>query len=336
MKEVVSQGRKMFDEESRGANFARGLVKDKWGRLMPYEVWRRFVRVASGALLVFIFSLQASAQPRVPGPSYGPMRNEANAQPQGLPPDLREVRIEQRLNNQVPLDLQFRDEAGRTVQLKEYFGAKPVVLALVYYECPMLCNQVLNGLLGSLKMQSLEIGKDYNVVTVSFDPRETAELAAKKKATYLQRLQRPGAEQGWHFLTGDQDSIKQLADAVGFHYKYDEATKQFAHASAIMVLTPQGRLSHYFYGIEYAPKDLRLALVESSAGKIGSPVDQLLLYCYHYDPTTGKYGAVIMNIMRLGGVVTLLGIGALLLFLKRPQWARASVAEKEQKAGGTI
>jgi protein SCO1 len=216
----------------------------------------------------------------------------------------------------VPLDLMFKDEAGRSVRLGDYFGSKPVVLSLVYYDCPMLCTQVLNGMASSFKTLSFSVGKEFEVVTVSFDPREKPELAAKKKEMYLQRLNSPGAAAGWHFLTGEEAEIKQLAQAVGFRYAFDPATNQFAHASGIMVLTPQGKLARYFYGIEYAPKDLRLGLVEASAGKIGSPVDAVLLYCYHYDPATGKYAWVI-NLYRWGGALTVVGILALLLFLRR-------------------
>ncbi|MBI1927913.1 SCO family protein [Candidatus Poribacteria bacterium] len=237
-----------------------------------------------------------------------------DVQAQGLnasaqPDILREVGIDQRLNEQVPLDLVFRDETGKLVRLGDYFGEKPVILSLVYYECPMLCTLVLNGLLKSLRALSFDVGKEFNVVTVSFNPGETPTLAAAKKAEYIQHYSRPGTAEGWHFLTGQEASIQQLAQAVGFRYVYDAQKNQFAHASGIMVLTPQGRLSHYFYGIEYSPRDIRLSLVEASANKIGSPVDQLLLYCYHYDPTTGKYGVIIMNIIRLAGLGTVLALG---------------------------
>jgi protein SCO1/2 len=236
----------------------------------------------------------------------------------GTPEVLKQVTIEQRLNEQIPLDLRFRDEAGREVQLGEYFKTgRPVVPSLVYYECPMLCNQVLNGLVGTLEAVSFTPGREFEVVTVSFDPRETAELAAKKKETYIKRYRREGAEGGWHFLTGDKASIERLTQSVGFGYVWDERSQQFAHASAIMVATPEGRLSHYFYGIEYSPKELRLSLVEASAGRIGSPVDKLILYCYHYDPTTGKYGPAIMNILRVAGVLTVVGLVALILILRR-------------------
>jgi protein SCO1/2 len=270
-------------------------------------------------LLPFAFYLlpAVAAQSRVPVPSYGPMRERGDAQTAGLPPALLNVGIDQKLNAELPLDATFRDETGRTVQLREYFtGARPVILSLVFYECPMLCNQILNGLTSTMKSMTLGVGQDYDVVTVSFDAREGPELARRKKEGYLQRLNRPGAAAGWHFLTGDETNIKRLTDAVGFRFTYDAQTNQFAHASGIMVLTPAGRISHYFYGVEYAPRDVRLGLVEASAGRIGSPVDQLLLYCYHYDPATGKYAWVI-NLYRWAGALTVAGMIALLLFLRR-------------------
>lgn len=232
---------------------------------------------------------------------------------------LDEVRIDQRLNGSLPLDAEFRDEDGRTVRLGDYFGKKPVILALVYYSCPMLCNQVLNGLTSSLDvLTAYNAGEDFEVVAVSFDPKENADLARQKKETYLRWYHRDGAERGLHFLTGDQASIARLTEAVGFHYKWDEKTSQFIHASGIMIATADGKLARYFYGIEYAPRDLRLGLVESSAGKIGTPVDQLLLYCYHYDPSAGKYGAVVINMIRVGGAITLAAIfGMFLLFRRR-------------------
>jgi len=235
----------------------------------------------------------------------------------GTPEVLRSVSIEQKLGEQVPLDATLRDEAGREVRLGDYFGkGKPVVLALVYYECPMMCNQILNALSGSLVAVSFTAGVEFEVVTVSFDAREGPELAARKKATYMKRYGRQGADSGWHFLTGTQESIDRVTKAVGFNYVWDEQSKQFAHSSAIMVATPEGRLSHYFYGIDYAPKELRLALVEASAGRIGSPVDQLVLFCYHYDPVTGKF-APVMNVVRAAGVLTVLGLVALIVVLRR-------------------
>jgi protein SCO1/2 len=225
----------------------------------------------------------------------------------GAPIDvLRDVGIHQRLDNQVPLDLAFRDETGATVHLSDYFDGKPVILVLAYYRCPMLCTQVLNGLVDSLRGMDFEIGKQFRVITVSFDPREGPEIAARKKENYAAVYGRPGAESGWHFLTGDEDSIAQLTKAVGFRYAFDSALNQFAHASGIMVLTPQGRLSHYFLGINFPSRDVRLSLVEASQGRIGSPVDRLLLLCYHYDPATGKYYGATMTFVRLAAIATVL------------------------------
>ncbi len=250
-------------------------------------------------------------------PLYGP-RPELGTTDNGLPRALDNVGIDQKLNEQIPLDIVFRDESGRDVRLGEYFNhGRPVIISLVYYECPMLCNQVLNGLTGSLKTLSFDVGKEFDVVTISFDARETSQLAAEKKASYIARYGRPGAEQAWHFLTGDQNSINAITKAVGFRYAYDTASKQFAHASGIMLATPEGKLARYFYGIEYAPKELRLSIVEASANKVGSPVDQLLLYCFHYDPSSGKYGLAIMKVVRLGGMLTIVGIFALLIILRR-------------------
>lgn len=238
---------------------------------------------------------------------------------------LEDVGIDQRLGERLPLDAEFLDESGNHVRLGDYFGKKPVVLALVYYTCPMLCNQVLNGLTSGLDVLSFDIGKEFEVVTVSFDPRETPELARSKKQTYMDWYKRPGAAEGWHFLTGDRSSIEKLTEAVGFHYKYDAATNQFIHASGIMLATADGKLARYFYGIEYAPKDLRFGLIEASQNKIGNPVDRLLLYCYHYDPASGKYGAVAINILRLAGIATVVGVAAMLLLLRhrRPRNADA-------------
>jgi protein SCO1/2 len=281
---------------------------------------RWVVAVALLTMLIFAGSISASAQIGQKygnSPLYGP-RPELGSADNGLPKTLDNVGVDQKLNEQLPLDLVFRDETGREVRLGEYFNhGRPVILSFVYYECPMLCNQVLNGLAGSLKTLSFDIGKEYDVVTVSFDARETPQLAAAKKESYMARYNRAGAANGWHFLTGDQKSIDALTQAAGFRYAWDEKSNQFAHASAIMMTTPEGKLARYFYGIEYAPKELRLSIVEASANKIGSPVDQLLLYCYHYDPSSGKYGLAIMNIVRLAGAITVVGIVLLLFLLNR-------------------
>ena len=284
--------------------------------------WRVFVL----CLLPTAYCLLVVGQPGMPQPNsplYG-ARPETGQVATGLPNALKKVGIDQRLNEQVPLDAVFKDEQGREVKLNEFFGRKPVVLSLVYYTCPMLCNQVLNGMLSSFRQVSFNIGDQYEVVTVSFDARETPELAAAKKRTYVQAYNRAGAEANWHFLTGDETNIKRLTEAAGFRYTWDDQTKQFAHASGIMVLTPGGKIARYFYGIEYPPRDLRLGLVEASQNKIGTPVDALMLYCYHYDPATGKYGAVVMNIVRMAGAVTVVLLAGLLLVLKR-RGSRGSV-----------
>ena len=228
---------------------------------------------------------------------------------------LREIGFDQKLGDAVPLDLAFRDETGRDVKLGDYFGTKPVVLSLVYYECPMLCTISLNGLAGALEVLSFVPGQEFEVVTVSFDPRETPALAAAKKKAYMTRYGRKEAHGGWHFLTGPEESVGALTRAVGFRYAWDEATKQFAHPAGVLVATPEGRISHYLFGVEYSPKDLRLALVEAAGGKIGGLVDQTLLYCFRYDPSQGRYSAAILNIVSLGGVLTVLALAGLILFL---------------------
>jgi protein SCO1/2 len=250
---------------------------------------------------------------------------------------IQEIGIDQKLGDSLPLDLEFRDERGQKVRLQKYFGDKPVVLALVYYRCPMLCTQVLNGLLKTSQAVKFTIGEEYDVVTVSFDPHDTPELAAEKKASYVRAYRREGADRGWHFLTGDPESIRRLTGAVGFRYRYDEHSDQYAHASGIMLATPDGRLSRYFYGIEYAPNDLRLGLVECSANKIGSPVDQFLLLCYHYDPLTGKYGLVISSALRVAGTATMLGLGGFLVAMFRQERRRKRLTPAdlaEMSAGG--
>jgi len=222
------------------------------------------------------------------------------------PNPLKNVGIDQKLNSQVPLDLPFQDDAGRSVRLGDYFGKKPVLLALVYYSCPMLCTQILNGVASSLKAVTFNPGQEFEVVVVSFDAREKPPLAAEKKSAILNAYHRPQTAAGWHLLTGDLKSIDALTKAVGFRYYYDAHTNQFAHASGIMLLTPEGRLSRYFYGVEFSPKDIRLGLIEAAQNKIGNPVDQLLLFCYHYDPTIGKYTPIAFTGLRLAGLATIL------------------------------
>lgn len=234
----------------------------------------------------------------------------------------RDVRIDQKLDAQIPLGIAFRDEKGDTVRLAQYFG-KPVVLSLVYYDCPMLCTEVLNGMVQGFRGLRFTPGKEFNVVTVSIDPRETPQIAAAKKVAYLRSLGRPGADSGWHFLTGEQASIDSLAAAVGFHYLYDPRSGQFAHATGIMVATPQGRLSRYLLGLEYTPEDLRFSLMDASHNRIGTIIDRLVLLCYHYDPTTGKYGLVIANVFRIGGGLTVVLLGGGILLMLRRERRRA-------------
>lgn len=225
---------------------------------------------------------------------------------------LAEIGIDQKLNAPIPMNLLFRDESGTDVRIGEFFHGKPVILSLVYYECPMLCSMTLNGLVKSLRPLTFTIGKEFEVVTVSFDPSEKPDLAAAKKSVYVQDYGRPGAGSGWHFLTGSADSIHRLTEAVGYRYQWDEYTKQWAHVSAILVLTPEGKVSQYLYGIEFSARDVRLSLIQASQNKIGTLVDRVLLYCYHYNPETGRYGLVIMNMVRMASLAT---VAALALFI---------------------
>jgi protein SCO1/2 len=241
---------------------------------------------------------------------------------------LPEVGIDQRLGESIPLDLTFHDETGAAVKLGNYFHGKPVVLSLVYFDCPMLCTMVLNGMVESFLAMKYHVNQDFVVVTVSFDPRETPELAAQKKQTYLTRYGRQDAAPGWHFLTGDENSIRKLTDAVGFHYVYDPQIKQFAHASGIMVLTPEGKLSRYFYGVEYPPKDMQFALIDASHHEVGSAVDKLLLLCYHYDPTTGKYGFIISNVLRASAALTVLLLGGGIVLMLRKERKVSAIENK--------
>jgi protein SCO1/2 len=235
----------------------------------------------------------------------------------GLPAMLRGVGLEQRLDHQVPLQLQFKDETGRVVTLQKYFGTRPVILTLNYYQCPMLCTEVLNGLVRSLRALTFDPGKQFEIVTVSFDSRETPAMARNKKAQILKEYARAGAGTGWHFLTGDHKSIQELTRNVGFRYNYDSENNQFAHTAGIMILTPGGKLARYFYGVEYSSRDVRLALVEASENQIGNAVDQVLLFCFHYDPSTGKYGAYAVNLIRAGGILTVLALGIFIVTMKR-------------------
>jgi protein SCO1 len=242
---------------------------------------------------------------------------------QNKPSVLRNVGFEPPLNAHMPLDLAFRDETGRNVQLRDYFTQKPVLLALVYYGCPMLCNQVEQGVVGTLRMLSFNPGRDYEVLFVSFDPRETPDMAAQKKVSAMSHFRRPETASGWHFLTGSRESIDALTKAVNFRYSFDQKSNLFAHASGIMLLTPDGRISRYFYGVEYPARDVRLGLVDASVGKIGTPIDRALLFCYQYDPTSARYSASVLKIIRLGGVLTILGLVAGILIFRRRDIAAA-------------
>jgi len=285
-------------------------------KTMPHKTMAHRTKINSKWLWLFgalLLSVPAWGQDMNQPVTQGVLSPPANVRPPGL----QNVGIEQRLNQQVPLDLAFRDETGKAVRLADYFGQKPVILNLVYYKCPMLCSQVLIGLTGALKVLKFDVGNQFNVLTVSFNPRETPDLALATKADYLKRYGRAGAAEGWHFLTGPEQSITALTQAVGFEYQYDPKTDQYAHATAIVLLTPDGRVAQYYYGVEFAPKDLRLGLIQASSGKIGNLVDEVLLYCYHYDPAAGRYGAVIARILKLSGIVTILVLGGMVLILSR-------------------
>jgi protein SCO1 len=257
----------------------------------------------------------------VPAPAHHTAQHEI--------PLLRQVDFVQRLHEFIPLDLVLWDETGRPVPLQDYFGRKPIILSLVYYDCPNLCTMVLNGLIRTLRALSLTVGADFDVLIVSINPQDTPALAAAKKARYVRGYGRAGAANGWHLLTGSPEAIERLTQAVGFHYTYDAARDQFAHASGIMVLTPQGQLARYFYGVEYAPRDVRLGLIEAAAHKIGSPIDQLLLLCYHYDPQSGTYSLAILRTLRLAGAATVVTLGAFLgVMVHRERRRRGGMHER--------
>ena len=269
--------------------------------------FRRSLSLVLPAALTLVCALagtRAYAQPS--GPLMVPPPGKAAAE---RIPLLKDVDIIQKLGDRIPLDLPFVDENGKDVTLAKYFGERPVVLALVYYECPMLCTQVLNGIYSSMEALPFTTGREFDLLVVSFDPGDTPELAAKKKAAYFERYRRPGSDAGMHFLTGRQESITALTNAVGFKYVYDPAIQQFAHPAAVTILSKAGQVSRYIYGIEFAPRDLRLALTEAGDGHVGTAVDQALLYCYHYDPTTGKYGLAIMTMVRAAGILTVAILG---------------------------
>ena len=264
-----------------------------------------------------------SATAQTSGAPAAGYKREVGITASTVPAPLRDVGFDQRLGAALPLDTSFMDERGRMVRLGDYFGKdRPVVLVFAYYECPMLCAQVITGIAKTLNVLSLEPGRDFDFVTVSFDPRDTPAAAAAKKALYLERYTHPGADAASHFLSGSAAAIEQVTRAAGFRYVWDEVTGQFAHPTGVVVVTPDGRLARYIFGVEYGPRDLRLALVEASAGRIGSAVDALLLYCFHYDPMTGRYGLVIMRAIRLGGAATLLTLGGFIFVMLRRERGR--------------
>jgi protein SCO1/2 len=278
--------------------------------------------LASAVAGVLIAALPVVAQTN--GSPVTGNKQEPGVPSSTVPAALREIGFDQNLDKQVPLDAAFKDETGRVVKLGDYFGKRPVVMVFAYYDCPMLCTVVLNGLASALNVLSLAPGKDFEIVTVSFNPRDTPATASAKKAAYIARDRQPGAAAAWHFLTGDPSSIDRLTKAAGFRYVWDEETKQFAHPTGVIVLTPDGRLARYLFGIEYGPRDLRYAIVDASNGKVGSAVDALVLYCYHYDPTLGRYSVSIMRLVRAAGAATVLAVGAFILVMVR----------RERRTGG--
>jgi protein SCO1/2 len=270
------------------------------------------------AVLAAVIGAGAPARAQTAGGSFYEPPSGASATPATRMPDLLVgIGLDQRLGQKIPLDLTFVDEHGRTVKLADFFGRRPVILTLVYYECPMLCTQVLNGLATSIRPLQFDVGREYEIVTISFNPRDTPELARAKKASYIEAYNRPGAAEGWHFLTGAPSSIDALTGAVGFRYTYDPTSAQYAHASGIMVLTPDGTLSKYFYGIEYWPRDVRFALMEASDRKIGTVIDQLLLPCFHYDPKSARYSVAVMRLVRSAGIATLLALVSGIVVMRR-------------------
>jgi protein SCO1 len=292
------------------------------------------VRLMVSAVMVFLVAGEAHAQ--MTGAPAAGYRREPGMAASVVPRPLREIGFDQRLDERVPLDVEFKDDHGRTVTLGEYFGGKPVVLAFVYYDCPMLCTMVLSSITSTLGVLSLEPGTDFELVLVSFDPRETPELAARKKAEYLNRYDRPAAAGGWHFLTGQPPSIERLTRAAGFRYAWDDETQQFAHPAGIVVLTPDGRLARYLFGLDYGPRDLRFALIEASEGRIGTAVDAALLYCFHYDPMTGRYGFVVMRALRIAGAATVAALGTFVfVMLRRERSRRGKVLAAQHPTGAS-
>ncbi len=292
-----------------------------------------FVTLFTFHCSLFTLSICAQKPEHYNSPLYSPKTYDPNefAATTGLPETLKAVGIEQKLGEQLPLDTELKDEDGKRVKLGNYFNTgRPVILAFVYYECPMLCNQVLNGLTGSLKGISFDAGKEFDVVAISFDARENekADLARNKKTSYMERYGRPGTEKGWHFLTGTQDAIDKITSSAGFTYRWDEKSGQFAHAAGVMIATPEGKMSRYFYGIDYSPKDVKFGVMESAGNKVGDPAEKLLLYCYHYDPATGKYGLAVLRVMRLGGILTVLGMGMMIFVFWRRNKRKAVMSDE--------
>jgi protein SCO1 len=275
------------------------------------------------AAAILIATPAAAQMTGTPTPGY---LSAPGVDSQSMPKALREIGFDQNIDQQLPLDAQFLDEDGRTVTLGSYYGKRPVLLAFVYYTCPMLCTQVMNAMTATISVLSLDAGKDFDLVLVSIDPRETPAQAAAKKQEFLHRYKREGAASGWHFLTGSEPEIQRVAKAAGFRYAWDEQTQQYAHPTGIIVTTTDGRLARYLFGIEYGPRDLKLALVDASQGKVGSFVDQLLLYCYHYDPMTGRYGIYVMRTLRIAGVATVLLIGTFIVVMVRREKSQQTSA----------
>ena len=278
---------------------------------------RRRARVAFFACILHSAFCIATASAQLQPGTPAQMGHQTGIVASNVPPQFKSVTFAQRLNQQMPLDAVLKDETGRTVKLGDYFGKKPVVLAFVYYQCPMLCPLTLNGISSALKAVPFTPGDEFEIVVVSFDPRDTPETANAKKQAHLAHWKTADTAAGWHFLTADEASIKRLTSAAGFSYQWDETTGQFAHVSGLLTLTPEGRLARYFYGVEYSPKELRLALVESGQGRIGSAVEELLLYCFHYDPTTGRYGWAVMTLVRLGGLLTVAAVLGFVVMMRR-------------------
>lgn len=283
--------------------------------------------ILSNSVLVPELCAQNMRQPVV---ARGGMPAQESSHEPGLPRQLKGVSIDQKLNAQLPLEAQFFDAEGKSVRLRDFFSEKPIVFAFAYYTCPMLCGQVLQGITGSLKGLSFDVGKEFDVVVVSFNPLDSQKQTAKSQQTYIHRYGRPGTEKGWHFLYGDSASIALVTEAAGFHYEWDPVSKQYAHGSAMMIATPDGKLSRYFFGIEFAPKDVKFALMEAAEHNIGSVVDQIMLYCFHYDPKQGKYGPYVVSFLRLGAGATLIGVGAFYISMRKRSRRRKKLALAEE------